>query len=185
MADAGGNEAEVVPGGNSSGWAFNWWGLVGLVIIVSIAFVAWRWIDGTGEASSETAGAANTSEPDGSAPTTSVATRTTTTTTRPAPATTAPPSTTTVPSERRVIIRGEMKACRFGASCLVASFRIEGFDPHPGSFTCIYPNSRSDFTFRNNGIEDACLTADAGDTITIEVDGVQSATISEENLDGA
>jgi hypothetical protein len=183
VADAGGNEAQVVPDGSSSGWAFNWWGLVGLVVIVSIALIAWRWIEGTGTASSETAGAAVTSDPDDSPTTTSQSSRTTTTT-RPAPATTSPSSTTTVPSERRVIIRGEMKACRFGANCLVASFRIDGFDPHPGSFTCIYPNSRSDFTFRNNGIEDACLTADAGDTITIEVDGVQSATISENNLDG-
>ena len=77
-----------------------------------------------------------------------------------------------------------MKPCRFGDNCLVAGFVIEGFDPHPGRFLCIYPNSQSDFSFNDNDVEEACLTGDAGDTITIEVDGVRSATISERRLDG-
>ena len=86
--------------------------------------------------------------------------------------------------DRQVLISGEMKPCRFGADCLVASFTIDGFDEHPGRFVCIYPNSRSDFGFNDDGVDDACLTADDGDTITIEVDGIRSSTISEQNLDG-
>lgn len=77
-----------------------------------------------------------------------------------------------------------MKPCRFGDDCLVASFTIDGFDEHPGRFTCIYPNSQREFSFNNDGVDEACLTADDGDTITIEIDGVQSATISEQDLDG-
>ncbi len=60
----------------------------------------------------------------------------------------------------------------------------DGFDEHPGRFTCIYPNSQREFTFNNDGVDEACLTADDGDTITIEIDGIRSATISEQQLDG-
>ncbi len=77
-----------------------------------------------------------------------------------------------------------MKPCRYGDRCLVASFTIDGFREHPGRFTCIYPKSQSEFTFNDDGVDDACLTADDGDTIIIEVDGVRSATISEQDLDG-
>ena len=97
---------------------------------------------------------------------------------------TAPLPSTTIRPERRVLISGEMKECRFGANCLAASFVIEGFEPHPGSYICIYPNSSTEIGFRDNDVIDACLTADQGDTITIEVDGVRSATISELDLDG-
>lgn len=157
-----------------------------MLLIVTTAVVAWRWLGGSSVNS-------NTDEPvnqlDASAvpePTDSVdvATRSTTTTTRPTSTTTLPPTTTTVASDRQVLISGEMKPCRFGANCLVAGFTIDGFDEHPRRFVCIYPNSRSDFSFNNNGVEEACITADAGDTITIEVDGVSSLTISEQNLDG-
>ena len=80
---------------------------------------------------------------------------------------------------------GEMKECRFGANCLVASFAIEGFDTHPGRFVCVYPNSRRDFTFNGDRVDDACVTADPGDTLAIEVAGVTSATISEDDLEGS
>ncbi len=83
-----------------------------------------------------------------------------------------------------MLISGEMKPCKYGASCLVASFEIVGFEEQPGRFDCIYPNSRRDFTFHEVSVADACLTGDAGDTIAIEVDGVLSATISEANLTG-
>ncbi len=65
-----------------------------------------------------------------------------------------------------------------------ASFTVEGFDGPDGQFACIYPNSQSTFSFTDGGRDDACLTADAGDTIAIEVDGVRSAVISEESLSG-
>ena len=68
---------------------------------------------------------------------------------------------------------------------MVASFTIEGFEQTSGEFVCIYPNSMSQFSFSDGGREDACVTADEGDTIAIEVDGVRSAVVSEENLTGA
>jgi hypothetical protein len=83
-----------------------------------------------------------------------------------------------------VVIRGETKPCRFGDDCLVASFGLDGFDEHSGTYSCIYADSRSDFTFNQDLVADACFTADDSDTITIEVDGVRSATISKSNLDG-
>ena len=41
-----------------------------------------------------------------------------------------------------------------------------------------------DIPFNKDTVDDACFTADDGDTITIEVEGVRSATISERNLHG-
>lgn len=93
-------------------------------------------------------------------------------------------ATTTTAPERQVLVRAEMKPCRFGDNCLVASFTLVGFEQTAGQFTCIYPNSARDFSFQDSGKDDACITADEGDTITIVVDGVRSATVSEENLTG-
>ena len=156
------------------------------MLIAVIAFSAWRWVEGTDvfthDDDSDGQLDITTTEPSAAAPTT-VPVRTTTTS-RPPPSSSVPSTTSPVAPERQVIIRGEMKACRFGSNCLVAGFSIVGWDQHPGQFVCIYPNSRRDFSFNNNGVDEACITADAGDTITIEVDGVRSATISEENLDG-
>ncbi len=187
VGDAGsGKEAPVTPVVHSSGWTFNWWGLVAVLLIVAITFVAWRSLGGSSLSSddgdpSNRIGASAVSVPTDSVEAT--APNTAPTTTRPTP-TTVLSSTTTATPDRQVRIRGEMKPCRFGANCLVAGFTIEGFDVHPGRFVCIYPNSRSDFSFNNDGVDDACITADQGDTITIEVDGVRSLTISEQNLDG-
>ena len=192
VGDAGSaDELPVRPTEHTSGWTFNWTGLLAVVLIVVGAFVVWRWL-GDASLGSDAEGAPDESGQDlSAAPTNSVeATRTTPprsqpqTTTGPPPTTGPPATSTTVPTARQVSIRGEMKSSRFGANCLVAGFTITGFDPHPGRFVCIYPNSRRDFSFNNNGVDEACITADAGDTITIEVDGVRSATISEENLDG-
>ncbi len=172
------------PIGTSSQWAVNWWGLVAVVMIASTTFVAWRWLEGSGNDPSEQLDVVGPSAPIDSAETTTPETGPPTTTVPPAPPTTPRSTTTTVGSDPQVRIRGEMKPCRYGDNCLVASFTIDGFDVHPGRFTCIYPNSQSEFSFNNNGVDEACLTADAGDTITIQIDGVRSATISEQDLDG-
>lgn len=165
-----------------SGWMINWTGLAAIALVALVAVAGWRWLDGAGDDEAVDAVSSPVTSDVTTVP--STVSRPSTTIVRQAPATTAAPTTTTEPTERRVLISGEMRPCRFGDNCLVASFRIEGFEQHPGRFVCIYPNSRRDFGFRNDGVDEACLTADQGDTITIEVDGVQSATISEQNLDG-
>ena len=169
----------VSPDGNSSQWTINWWGLTALVIVALVTLVTWRWLADSGNDPSDQLSVTGTSAP---TDTTTPVTTPPTTTIR--PTTTQRSTTTTSAPGRQVQIRGEMKPCRFGANCLVASFSIAGFDEHPGRFTCISPNSRRDFSFNDDDVDDACITADPGDTITIEVDEVQSATISEDDLDG-
>lgn len=191
MGAAGlGKESPSRPTGNSSGWTVNWRGLVAVLLIATTVVIAWRSLEDSpvgpnaGDRSDQLDPSTTSAPPQPvgqSAPGTSPG-RSTTTTRR--PRTTGPPATTTVAAARQVLISGETKPCRFGPNCLVASFTIDGFDEHPGRFVCIYSNSRNDFGFSNDGVDDACFTADIGDTITIEVDGVRSATISEQNLDG-
>jgi len=178
------NLSPIRPAENSSGWAINWLGLVVVLLIAVAVLVISGWL-----------GSSNTSDPSEqlSATGTTAPVEETPRSTTPepsaiptsaAPTTISSSTTSTVAPGKRVIISGEMKPCRFGANCLVASFTIEGFDEHPGRFVCIYPNSRSDFSFNDGDVDDACVTADAGDTIIIEVDGVRSSTISEQNLEG-
>ena len=187
--DGTGDEVPVGPAAHASGWTFNWRGLAAVLLIAAITVVGWRWLGGPSVSSDDGApsdeiGAGASSSPATTAPTS--ARGTTPPAPPPAPTTVPAPTTTTttVALDRQVVIRGEMKPCRFGANCLVAGFTITGFEDHPGRFVCIYPNSRRDFSFNNDGVDEACITADQGDTITIEVDGIRSATISEENLDG-
>lgn len=178
-------EVPVGGAGRASEWSIEWWGILPVLAIALAAIVGWRATGGTGTGPDEgrTGGVAvTTTEPVAAATTSAPATTTSTTV-----ATTVPPTGTTEPAgpaEPTVHIVGEMKPCRFGDDCLVASFTIEGFDEPSGRFTCIYPNSTREFSFQDDGKDDACLTADEGDTITIEVDGVRSATVSEQDLDG-
>ena len=180
-ADAAGAPADTTEPGDrempvvaasSSGWEINWTGATSVLLVAVALVLLWSLTGG------------------GSAGDTDDADERTTVTTAPVTAatTTLPPTTTTTTSttvpERRVVISGEVKPCRFGDRCLVASFVIEGFDEHPGRYVCIYPNSQSDFGFNDNDVDDACFTGDVTDTIAIEVDGVRSATISEDDLDG-
>lgn len=165
----------------TSGWSFNWIGLVPVALLLIAAIVVSKRIGGDSRDTAVTAAPTITA-----AATTTVATPAQSAAPTTIPATTTPPTTSPTPlPERRVIISGEMKPCRFGANCLAASFRIEGFQTHPGRFACIYPNSQREFEFNDDDVVDACLTADPGDTISIEVGGVRSAEISERNLDGA
>lgn len=109
--------------------------------------------------------------------TTSVAASTTTT------ATTAT-TTTSTEAGRRVTIRGSVRDCRFGADCLIAGFELDGF-PSTGEYICEFDDG-SRFTFRyiGDGGDDACATSGSSPSITIEVDGVRSATITRTSLDG-
>jgi hypothetical protein len=185
------DEVAPPPPGPASGtgtepeWSINWPGAGVLLVVIVVGLVAWRSLGG-GDADVASSSGIDVAGADGSTqpPTASTAMPTTTlaATTTLAPATVAP--TTSTAPERRVIIRGEIEPCRFGDRCLVASFTLEGFEQTSGEFVCIYPNSMSQFSYRDGGREDACLTADEGDTIAIEVDGVRSAVISEANLTG-
>jgi hypothetical protein len=173
------------PAGPESEWSINWAGAGVLLVVVVVVLVGWRPFGaGSDDATSSSADVAALT-----GTTTQPPTRVTTSTVAPttvAPTTVARASapTTTVSPERRVLIEGEIEPCRFGDRCLVASFTLEGFEQTSGEFVCIYPNSSSRFSFSDGGRDDACLTADEGDTIAIEVDGVRSDVISEENLTG-
>ncbi len=159
-------------------WSINWPGAI-TVLIVAVVVLLVTQLRGDDDSTDASSAATSTVSA-----TTDVVSATTSSTVAATTTTNAATTTSTTIARRQVLIRGEVKPCRFGAECLVAHFEIEGFDPHPGRFTCLYPNSRSDFGFNDDDVEDACLTGDEGDTITIEVDGVRSATISAENLDG-
>lgn len=125
---------------------------------------------------------------------TTAPTTTTTATTAPATATTAPPENTVDPTtsttptsdpdERSIVIRGRIEDCRFGADCLIASFSADGFPPE-GDYVCEFDDgSRFAFRYAGGGGLDACATSGASPSITIEIDGVRSATITREALDG-
>lgn len=167
------------PRAETTRWLINWTGLVPVVAAVVAVLVVSQWFGGD-EAPSATdvTDPVETTVPSAPGETTS--------TTRPTlPTTTSPATTTTTEvSEPTVVIRGQIGPCRFGDACLIAGFEISGFDEHPGTFLCIYPNSERERSFNDDVVDVACVTNDDGDTITIEVDGVRSKTISEDDLEG-
>ncbi len=123
----------------------------------------------------------------GAATTTSPARRTTTTTTTTdTTSTTSTVTTTPVPGDlRQVAASGRLDNCSFGTDCLIASFLLVGF-PTRGEYVCEFDDG-SRFTFRyiGDGADDACARSGSAPSITIEVDGVRSATLTRDSLDGA
>lgn len=96
-------------------------------------------------------------------------------TTVPAPNTTAPVPVT----NGSVAAVGRTGPCEFGSACLIASFTISGFSPHPGRYTCVFSDGfRAVFTFSGNSVNTACYTAVPGETIFIEVNGVRSNVVA-------
>jgi hypothetical protein len=170
--------AQTSPPDRRSEWSINWPAVVPVLALLVVVVMLWRAVSGGDDDTVAVGDTIDTVEATVS-PTTVAAT----TTTLPLTTTPAMPTTTATP-ERAVLIRAEMKPCRFSDNCLVASFTLQGFEQTEGQFTCIYPNSQREFSYRDGGKDDACITADEGDTITIVVDGVRSATVSEENLTG-
>jgi hypothetical protein len=78
-----------------------------------------------------------------------------------------------------VIINSSYGACQYGSNCLIAGFSVSGFSPVPSVYTCIFSNgARYDFSLSGSSVGTACVTNESGDSITIEVGGVRSATIS-------
>lgn len=120
------------------------------------------------------------------------------TTTAPATSSIAPASTTdtsttdtsttstSVPAgtDRRIDIRGRVEDCRFGADCVIASFSAIGFASE-GDYVCEFGDgSRFTFRYAGGGAIDACSTSGADPSITIEIDGVRSSTITRDEPDG-
>ena len=117
------------------------------------------------------------------APTTTLAaSRTSTSTT--STSTTSTSTTSTVPEP--VVVAGPVVAivgavgpCKFGNDCLIADFAIRDFETPQSEFVCEFENgSRYTFRFGGAGAEGACATSAADGTITIEVGGVRSETIT-------
>lgn len=115
---------------------------------------------------------------DSTVTTTSTAPTTTTTgatTTSPAPTSTTAP----VADGPQVLAEGRIEPCRFGDECLVVGFTITGFDGSPTEYVCEFDDGeRFVFTFVGDGAEVACATGSPTATITVEVAGVRSETIS-------
>ena len=79
---------------------------------------------------------------------------------------------------RVVVIEGSTGPCKFGNSCLLAGFRVIGFPSGEKEYVCEFRDgSRHTYKFGARTVSYACATGARGDSITIEVDGVRSATI--------
>jgi hypothetical protein len=101
-----------------------------------------------------------------------------------APPVTAPPVTAlpaaTLPTDGPVVtIIGRVGPCDYGAQCLLAGFALHNFDAQPSEFVCEFADgSRYTFHFTRQQVERACATGNVNGSITIEVDGVRSATFT-------
>jgi hypothetical protein len=93
-------------------------------------------------------------------------------------------TTTTVPrpvdpDAPAVLAVGTEGPCRFGSNCLSAGFTIVNFDTQPTQYVCEFQDgSRFTYRFGREGVSYACATANPRGTITIEVDGVRSNTLT-------
>ncbi len=95
-----------------------------------------------------------------------------------APATTPPPAT--LPPDGPVVtIIGSVGPCNYGSQCLLAGFALHNFNSQPSEFVCEFGDgSRYAFHFTRQEVERACATGNTNGSITIEVDGVRSATFT-------
>ena len=91
--------------------------------------------------------------------------------------TTATP--TTAPADGRIVeISSRVGSCSFGSNCLIAGFKLVGFR-NADTFVCIFGDgSRATFHMRATEVKTACSTSRSPDSITIEVDGVRSETVT-------
>lgn len=80
-----------------------------------------------------------------------------------------------------MIVRGRVEACRYGDDCLIADFGLSGDFALTGEYVCEFEDgSRFVFRYAGGGAEDACATGGDDPSITIEVDGVRSPTVTRE-----
>lgn len=125
-----------------------------------------------------------------STPTTTSLTPTTTASTTTSPTTTSPTSTSTTSTSTaptsappadgpRVLVDARIEPCRFADDCLIVGFRLDGFTSVPTEYVCEFEDgSRFTFSFRSDGVEDACATGSADAAITVEIDGIRSDTVT-------
>lgn len=124
-----------------------------------------------------------TTSPPATGPPSTVAPSTTQATSTAAPPTTGA-TTTTAPTSGpttgpRVEIAATIDQCGSSPNCLVASFSIVGFDSAPTEYVCEFGDGeRLAFGFGGDEVARACSTGSADASITIEVDGVRSATVT-------
>lgn len=92
-------------------------------------------------------------------------------------------STSPPQSEPAVIATGERGPCDFGSDCLIVSFELRNFDEQPSEYVCEFANSSFPFELRGRQqVDSGCASGDAGDTITVVVDGVRSETLSRDDV---
>ncbi len=78
-----------------------------------------------------------------------------------------------------VSITSQVGPCKYGNACLLAGFTISQFSVRPQEFVCEFGDgSRYTFRFDSGGVSQACATNAADASITIEVGGVRSATVT-------
>ena len=78
---------------------------------------------------------------------------------------------------------GRIEDCRFGSDCLVVGFEIDGFDAAPTEYVCEFGDGeRVTFGFVGDGAVTACSARSAAPSITIEVAGVRSNTVTPDDL---
>ncbi|MEQ8437496.1 MAG: hypothetical protein RIB65_08370 [Ilumatobacter fluminis] len=196
----------AAPPGRHGGWIVTAVA-IGLLLLVSGVVVVSELLDGSdGEiattppptsppTSPSTAATTPTSVPAGIAATTVATTAATAppvTTTAPptvapttAPATTMSTTSTTasVPTGPTVVAVGRIEDCRFGRDCLVVGFLIDGFDVAPTEYVCEFADGdRITFGFVGGGAGTACSARSADPSITIEVAGVRSNTVTPDDL---
>ncbi len=132
----------------------------------------------TGSPSATSAAPSTTAAAGTTPPTAPTATTTRATTTR---ATTSSTTSTTEPRPTVEIV-ASIDACGAGPNCLVASFTIDGFDASPTTYVCEFADGeRISFGFGGDSVVRACATGSTDASITIEIEGVRSETITRDD----
>jgi len=79
----------------------------------------------------------------------------------------------------QVVATGRVGPCTFGPSCLIADFSIVAFAAPQREFVCEFGDGgRYTFRFDGSGATDACATSAVDGSITIEVGGIRSQTVT-------
>ncbi len=172
--------------------------LVAALLVLLVLVAGWRVLDGDGVADRASVAPVDTVPPTTPmipvmtipatssrttpAPTT-VSTTTVSTTTLSTTSVSDAPRSAGVPDDRSIDVRGRLDDCRFGVDCVIASFSAIGF-PAEGDYVCEFSDgTRFTFRYAGGGALDACATSGESASITIEIDGVRSATLTRATLE--